>query len=177
MASIAAVRARPSATAWIEARCDPGVDGGAEPASADVSGDQFVAPDAMTGLRISAIDRHGRSVEVGDRMGIVVVRHDHHRVVVAGLSGGKIVVKRADDGDLGLESQHEREATGLPDEEIRIEPAVVEGARTVEYRRWIEAVVTQCCGEPRPEPIDVGATSGQSYMGRVAMLTDVSTWR
>ena len=133
----------------------------------------------MTGLRISAIDRHGRSVEVGDRMGIVVVRHDHHRVVVAGLSGGKIVVKRADDGDLGLESQHEREATGLPDEEIRIEPAVVEGARTVEYRRWIEAVVTQCCGEPRPEPMSVRppATSGQSSMGRVAMLTDVSTWR
>ena len=120
----------------------------------------------MTGLRISAIDRHGRSVEVGDRTGIVVVRHDHHRVVVAGLSGEKIVIKRADDGDLGLESQHEREAAGLPDEEIRIEPAVVEGARTVEYRRRVEAVITQCCGDPRPEPINVGRDFGPVVHGQ-----------
>ena len=120
----------------------------------------------MTGLRISAVDRHGRSVEVDDRTGIVVARHDHHRVVVAGLGGDQTVIKRTDDGDLGLESQHEREATGLPDEEIRIKPAVIEGARTVEYRRRVEAVITQCCGDPRPEPINVGRDFGPVVHGQ-----------
>ena len=87
-------------------------------------------------------------------------------MAVAGPGGDKTVIKGADNSDLGLESQHEREAAGLPDEEIRIEPAVVERARTVEHRRWIEAVVAECTGDPCPEPVDLGCDFGPVVHGK-----------